>query len=256
MKFTESKRRTALKKRFETLDSIRGVAVVSMVLFHLMYDINELFTGNAAWSSQPLVHLWQRSICITFIIVSGFVWSYGKKHAIKRGLFLSAVGIAVTAVTLLFMPDAPIIFGVMSFFGCAVLLMIPFEKLLRYVNAYAGLALSLVLFLITENISYGSLTLFGQKLCTLPSMLYSSNLGVPFGFIPKGFFSSDYYPLLPWMFLYFFGYFLERAVAKSAFFEKIGHVKEPVFSFVGRHAVLIYILHQPICYVLCMLVFR
>lgn len=244
-----------MKKRFETLDSIRGIAVVSMVLFHLMYDINEVFTNNTSWSSQSLVHLWQRSICFTFIIVSGFVWSYGKRRALKRGLFLSAVGIGVTAVTLLFMPNAPIIFGVMSFFGCAVLLMIPAEKLLHHVSPYIGALLSLALFLLTENISYGSLRVFGHVICKLPKALYSSNLGIPFGFIPKGFFSSDYYPLLPWIFLYFFGYFLERAIGKSRFFEKIGHIKESVFSFVGRHAVVIYILHQPICYGLCMLIF-
>ena len=245
-----------MKKRFETLDSIRGIAVVSMVLFHLMYDINEIFTNNTSWSSDPLVHLWQRSICFTFIIVSGFVWSYGKRHALKRGLFLSAVGIGVTAVTLLFMPDAPIIFGVMSFFGCAVLLMKPAEKLLCHVRPYIGALLSTALFLLTENISYGSVKVFGHVLCKLPRVLYSSELGIPFGFIPKGFFSSDYYPLFPWIFLYFFGYFLERAIGKSRFFEKIGHIKVPVFSFVGRHAVLIFIIHQPICYCLCMLIFR
>ena len=86
----------------------------------------------------------------------------------------------------------------MSFFGCAVLLMIPAEKLLCHVSPYIGALLSLALFLLTENISYGSFRVFGHVICKLPKALYSSNLGIPFGFIPKGFFSSDYYPLFPW----------------------------------------------------------
>lgn len=243
-----------MKKRFETLDSIRGIAVVSMVIFHLMFDIKEIFGGNYTWSSDPLVHLWQRSICFTFIIVSGFVWIYGKRSALKRGLFLTAVGIAVTAVTVIFMPSAPVYFGVMSFFGCAVLIMIPAEKLLRRIPAAVGAAVNIVLFFFTEYAAYGKLGFFGNTLFRLPEKLYLSDLGVPFGFPPKDFFSSDYFPVIPWIFLYFFGYFLARLVAHTKVFEKIAHVKEPVFSFVGRHAVLIYILHQPICYGICMLV--
>ena len=244
-----------MKKRFDTLDSIRGVAVLSMVLFHLMFDIKVIFGSNSSWSSGAAVHLWQRSICFTFIIVSGFVWIYGKKNALKRGLFLTLVGIAVTVVTVIFMPSAPVYFGVMSFFGCAVLIMIPIEKLLRHIPAAVGTILSLVLFFFTEYASYGKLGFFGSELLRLPKSFFLSDVGVPFGFPPADFFSSDYFPIIPWIFLYFFGYFLERLVAHTKAFEKIAHIKEPVFSFIGRHAVLIYILHQPVCYGICMLVF-
>ncbi|MBQ8525031.1 MAG: DUF1624 domain-containing protein [Clostridia bacterium] len=244
-----------MKKRFETLDSLRGSAVVSMVIFHLMFDINEIFGGNTSWSSQPLVHLWQRSICFTFIIVSGFVWSLGRKGALKRGIFLTAVGVAVTAVTVIFMPSSPVYFGVMSFFGCAVLIMLPAEKLLRYVPAPLGAAFSLAAFFLTEYAAYGVLKVFGYTLCKLPKALFASSLGIPFGFPPSDFFSSDYYPIFPWIFLYFFGYFLSRLFINTKIFHRIAHFKEPFFSFVGRHAVVIYVIHQPLCYAACMLFF-
>lgn len=244
-----------MKKRFETLDSLRGIAVLSMVLFHLMFDIKEIFGGDSSWSSGTMVHLWQRSICFTFIIVSGFVWIYGKHSAAKRGLFLTLVGIAVTVVTVIFVPTAPVYFGVMSFFGCAVLIMLPAEKLLRHIPSSVGAALSLVLFFLTEYVSYGRIGLFGHTFFSLPQQLYLSDFGAPLGFHSRGFYSADYYPIIPWIFLYFFGYFLERLIARTKFFEKIAHVKEPVFSFIGRHAVLIYVLHQPVCYGICMLLF-
>jgi len=243
-----------MKRRLETLDTLRGAAVVSMVLFHLAYDVFVIFGGDYSWTQGTLVTLWQRSICFTFIIVSGFVWSYGRRKALKRGLFLTAVGMAVTAVTAVFMPDVAIYFGVMSFFGCAVILMIPAEKVLRRVPAAAGAVLSLFAFFLTEYASYGAVKLFGHTLFRLPGVLYASNIGEPFGFPPRSFVSADYYPIIPWMFLYFFGYFLWRLFAHRPITEKLGHLDVPVLTSIGRHAVAIYVFHQPLCYVLCMLV--
>lgn len=245
-----------IKKRFETLDSLRGAVIVSMVLFHLMYDVNDVFGTNHGWTREPLVELWQRSIAYSFIIISGFVWVYGKKRALRRGIFLSLVGIAVTAVTVIFMPSQAIYFGVMSFFGCAVLLMIPLEKLLRRVNAVLGAVLSLVSFHLLRDLTYGAIRIGSHVIARLPSRLYSLDALIPLGLPPKSFASADYYPIFPWILLYFFGYFLHRIVADTAFFERIGHVNVPVLSKIGRHSVLIYVIHQPLCYLICMLICR
>ena len=60
------------------------------------------------------------------------------------------------------------------------------------------------------------------------------------------FFSSDYFPLLPWVFVFFFGVFLGRLAKEGKFprFFAASHI--PFFAFTGRHALLIYILHQPV----------
>ena len=60
------------------------------------------------------------------------------------------------------------------------------------------------------------------------------------------FHSSDYFPLIPWMFLYLCGYFLWRAVGhRRRVMEKLKPGFAPL-AFLGRHSLLIYLLHQPV----------
>lgn len=245
----------SIKKRFESIDSFRGLVIVNMVLFHLLYDVNSVFGENHGWHREPAVDLWQKFIAYSFIIISGFVWTYGKKHALRRGIFLNTVGIVITAVTVIFIPSESIFFGVMNFFGCAVLLMIPLEKLLKRMNPVAGALSSAVLFVLLEDLTYGVIKLGSRVIYTLPKAMYSFDLLVPFGFPPKSFSSADYFPILPWVFLYFLGYFLNRLLADTAFFEKIGHVNVPFLSKIGRLSVPIYVIHQPVCYLICLIVF-
>ena len=53
-------------------DVLRGLTVVSMVLFHGMWDAVFLFGLRAPWYTALPGYLWQQSICWTFILLSGF----------------------------------------------------------------------------------------------------------------------------------------------------------------------------------------
>lgn len=244
-----------IKKRFESIDSFRGLVIVNMVLFHLFYDVNAVFGGNHGWHREPAVDLWQKFIAYSFIIISGFVWSYGKKKALKRGVFLNVIGLVITAVTVIFMPSESIFFGVMNFFGCAVILMLPLEWVLKRINPVIGALSSVALFALLENLTRGVIKVGSHVILRLPQWMYSSNLLVPLGFPPKSFASADYFPILPWIFLYFLGYFLNKLLSGTAFFEKIGHVDVPILAKIGRLSVPIYVIHQPLCYLLCLIVF-
>ena len=61
-------------------------------------------------------------------------------------------------------------------------------------------------------------------------------------------YSADYYPLMPWIFLFFVGTFLGRFFKNGTapkFFK--ADVLQPI-GFIGRHTLIIYLLHQPIIY--------
>ncbi len=75
------------KSRYELLDSIRGLVLISMILYHACWDLVYLFGKNWSWYQGTGAYLWQQSICQTFILLSGFCWSLGKKPA-KRGLIV------------------------------------------------------------------------------------------------------------------------------------------------------------------------
>ena len=231
------------KKRVYVIDSYRGFVIIHMVLFHLLYDINMVFERNTNWYYSPATHLWQRFICFSFIIISGMVWSYGKKRSLRRGLLLNACGIIISLCVYIFMPSEAIWFGVLNLLGCCTLITYLFDKLLLRIPASLGMVISLFLFFLFENIK-------------IPNSSFGHLLLVPLGFPPSSFSSSDYFPLVPWYFLFIFGYFLHIFLEKTNFFSRFGHVHYAPLSSLGRQSLWVYMLHQPICYGICLLVFN
>ena len=89
----------------------------------------------------------------------------------------------------------------------------------------------------------------------LPAGLYSTRLLTPLGFPYPGFRSSDYFPLLPWFFLYLCGYFLGGIVAAHPRWQRPLTRNVPALGAVGRKALPIYLIHQPLCMLVCIIVF-
>ena len=191
-------------KRYYILDDIRGIAVISMVLYHLMWDLVYMGGLDIGWYMGLPGLLWQRSICLTFILLSGFCWQLGR-HRLRRGLIVFAGGAAVSLATLAVMPENRVLFGILTLLGCSMLIMIPLDRLLCRCPAPAGLIVSGALFAATQNVWMGDM-LFG--LIKLPETLYRNLLTAWLGFPSDGFFSADYYPMIPWLFLFMAGYFL------------------------------------------------
>ena len=92
-----------MKKRYHLLDGIRGLVLVSMIVYHATWNLVYIYDMDWKWYMGKGAYLWQQSICWTFILLSGFCWSMGKKP-LKRGLQVFIRGIRVTVVTLLVMP--------------------------------------------------------------------------------------------------------------------------------------------------------
>jgi uncharacterized membrane protein len=84
---------------------------------------------------------------------------------------------------------------------------------------------------------------------TLPESLYRNLFTAYLGFPPVHFYSTDYFSLIPWTFLYLCGYELHWIMKEGGLLEKSFMTKgiEPL-SFLGRNSLLIYLLHQPVLY--------
>lgn len=146
--------------RYALLDELRGLDLVSMMLYHGCWDLVNLFGIQADWYYGLPGHLWQQSICWVFILLSGFCVQLGH-HTLRRGAQVFGAGALVTAVTLLFMPEDRVVFGVLTLLGSAMLLTGLLEKPLRRIPPAAGFAISAVLFALTRNVS-GRLSGFWQ----------------------------------------------------------------------------------------------
>ncbi len=220
--------------RLSKLDTLRGLTLISMILYHAMWDIVYIYNNDISWYKGMPGFVWQQSICCTFIVLSGFSWPLGRRP-VKRGILVSVCGLIVTAATLYALPEEPVIFGILTFMGVAMLITYFIDKM--PVNRAALFMAALILFILTRHISSG---IFGVN-----------HLTAFFGFPYPGFISSDYFPLIPWYFLYLCGYSLNGILLGSG--ERSEKVRGllasgicPPLEFIGRHTLFIYMLHQPV----------
>jgi uncharacterized membrane protein len=190
-----------------------------------------------------------------FILISGFCMGLKQEgralwRDCKRGLIVLAAGILITIATLLFSPQTKIIFGVLFFLGISMILTAMMRSPLQKIPPFIGMLCVGVLFFVLRNINDGNLGFEGIVLCPLPNFLYEQGLlATFFGFQDKNFFSTDYFSLIPWYFLFLAGYFLCRcfleknsSAALPEFFKK----GIPVFKIIGQHSLPVYLLHQPV----------
>ena len=241
------------RPRLHLLDTFRGFLMIHMIAYHGLWDLVNLFGVSVPWYAGTTKYLWQQWICWSFILLSGFCWSMSRSH-LRRGALVFGGGVIVSAVTCILTPGSRIIFGILTCTGSCVLLMTALEKLLKKVPAGLGAAASFLLFFVTRNCSRGSLGFEGLVLAPLPEGLYRNWLTAYLGFPQSGFFSADYFPLIPWLFLFVCGYFLYRLLHDRGLEERLfGRGRVPVLGWIGRHSLLVYLLHQPALYVVCMI---
>lgn len=168
--------------RYALLDELRGLDLVSMMLYHACWDLVFLFGVEMKWYAATPGHLWQQSICLVFILLSGFCVPLGH-HTLRRGATVFGAGVLVTAVTLLFMPEDRVVFGVLTLLGSAMLLTGLLEPLLKKVPPAVGLAVAAVLFALTYHAADHYLGIGALRLA-LPESLYANYFTAYLGFLP------------------------------------------------------------------------
>ena len=247
------------KQRYHLLDTLRGITLISMIVYHGTWDLVYLYGVDWNWYRGIYAYAWQQSICQTFILLSGFCWCFGRQH-FRRGLMVFGGGALVTVVTMLFMWEDRVLFGVLTMLGSCMILMIPLDKWFRNKNAWVGFSVSGALFVFTRYINSGYLCFNIWNLWKIPekiyNVLYRGLFETYLGFMdpdPKVFFSTDYFSLFPWFFLFLTGYFVYQLMQRYKVFEKervktILQFNMPPLSFIGRHSLIIYMLHQPVLY--------
>lgn len=247
-----------IKTRLNLIDTLRGFSIISMIIYHTVWIMNSFGYGVSTTTLYgPLCTFWERTICMGFILISGFSFSLGKHH-VKNSAITFGVGVVITAATCIFVPEIRIVFGVLTFLGSAGFIMIPVDKLIKSLTQskekqekliFGLLALlACVLFILFYDIRHCNIGLFGHTLLTMPDGLYHGYLMTYLGFLDKTFHSTDYFPLIPWLFLYFLGYFLEKLTRGTSLRERALTKGIPAISFLGRHSLLIYVIHPVVIF--------
>ena len=238
-------RKPDLSRRCALLDTLRGLTVINMVLFHALYDLVYIFGVSAPWYQGKGAFAWQQAICCTFITLSGFCAAMGK-HTVRRGAVVFGLGAVVSLVTILFMPEELILFGVLTLIGSCMLLTGALKPHLKKLPAAAGTPVCFALFAVTRLVNSGWIGGFFKPLVQLPDMLYHDYVTAYLGFPPAGFWSSDYFSLIPWLFLFLTGFYLHGLCGKQILSVQWKGIAP--LNFIGRHALEIYMVHQPVIY--------
>ncbi len=244
-----------MKKRYCLPDMIRGLAVVNMIAYHTLWDLFYIYNVDIPFFDGMPAYLWQQSICTCFILLSGFSFGFGGK-SYKRGIRVFLAGVLVSAVTLIVMPQNRIIFGVLTFLGTAMIIAKAVYPVAVKVKHAIGFALSVALFLLTKSFCKGFVGIGDWGIARLPDWLYRGGyVSALFGFPPSDFYSSDYFPVFPWLFLFFAGFYifiLLRNTKVMALWEKS---RCKALEFVGRYSLIIYLAHQPLIYLILITAF-
>lgn len=236
------------KRRIIFMDELRGFAVFCMVFYHAFFTMAFLFNFKAGYELLYFFSPLEPFFAGLFIFISGISSQLSHSNMI-RGLKLLGVALLITLVTYIFVPDEIIVFGILHFLSVCMILFALTKPALDKINLYVGIIICILLFVITWPLpTMGYIGLSNELSFHIPSSLYNLNFLFPLGITSSSFQSSDYFPLLPWIFVFLSGTFIGRFAKANKFpkFTYKSHV--PFFAFLGRHALLIYVVHQPVIY--------
>lgn len=245
------KTKSKAKARIHTLDELRGFAVFCMVFYHAFYSIGVFF--NAKWG-MDLLNFFSPAepyFAGLFIIIAG-ISSQLSHSNLERGCKLLFIALAVTVVTFFAVGSTGMIrFGILHMLSICMIAYGLIGKYLNHIPMWIGVVVNMFLFAMTYKITSGSIGLPFIFSYNLPAELYQTDIFFIFGFPNSTFTSSDYFPIMPWIFLFFAGAFLGKLAAANKFPKFMYKKRVPFLSFIGRHALIIYIAHQPVIWGLC-----
>jgi len=225
--------------RLWEVDALRGIAIVLMVIYHLVWDLY----GLAGWDIAMyglLWTIWQRITAGLFIFLVGvslhlrtqrMQTNYSTRPFLTRGLVIFTWGFVISLVTFMFQPAEYVRFGILHFIGVAILLAFPLAQYM-WINLPAGLLLLFLPKLLTWRHDVSWLEWVGLVRAPHPAF--------------------DYFPLIPWLCLVLIGIFVGHVFfprGRRLFNLSVTPQRMPWLQglqLAGQNALLIYLVHQPL----------
>jgi uncharacterized membrane protein len=212
-----------------------------MVLFHTLYDISffsiapvNVATGFWRYFAYATASLFLVIVGVSLVVsharaaykVSGIPLA---KKFVVRGAGIFTLGLLVTLATWLYLKEGFVVFGILHLIGVSVILSPLFFRLGKY--AIIPGILCIIIGFFVGNMSG-------------PAWM------IPLGISPALFTSVDYTPLFPWFGLVLLG----MGIGGILYTGGVRRFRVPKFpagavtplSFLGRHSLVIYLVHQPV----------
>lgn len=226
--------------RLNRLDILRGLALLAMAIYHFCWDLESFGYLAPGATAQGGLKLFARCIASSFLFLVGFslVLAHGKSirwpSVGKRLLQIAGAAAAISALTLWQFPDSFIFFGILHQIALASLLGLLFLRLPPVLT----LAIA-VLVLVASH--FWTSDLFNSR--------WLAWLG--FAALPPR--SNDFVPVFPWFAAVLIGIATARLFIRHNLLPILSGAIRPAWldrllSFLGRHSLAFYLLHQPILF--------
>ena len=241
------------RRRVYLIDEIRGLSIILMVFYHAFFMLGHFFEVELLAKAQVFFKPLQPFFACLFIFISGISSNLSRSN-FKRGIRLLGIALGFTLVTAVILPrfditGAEIYFGILHLLSVSMLLYALLKKPLSKLPTNSGILVSLLLFSVTFSVQSGRLLWI-----ELPRGIYELGFLSPLGFPGKGFYSADYFPVLPYIFMFFAGTFFGRLAEKDALPQSWYVSRCKPLSAIGKKTLIIYILHWPIIFLLGLII--
>lgn len=219
--------------RFGEVDALRGAAVLMMIGYHALFDLDFLGVLDIDMGS-PVIWFTGRLTAFLFIFLVGVSLSLSNsrrevnaRHYILRGLKIFLWGMVITAATWIYPHKGFIVFGVLHFIGLAVILTYPLAG-----RRAAALTLSAIAITVGFIMS-------GVRVET-PLLMW-------LGIRPYNLYTLDYFPFFPWLGVVLLGIFTGDTLYPG-YRRRFGlRAWSPsLLQLIGRNSLKVYLIHQPV----------
>ncbi len=237
-----------MKTRITLLDCARGIAVIAMILYHFTWDLSFFGFIKTDINLSPFWRELAKTIAASFLFLSGISLYLAHRNGIRwpqflrRLVILAGAALLVTLVTWYQFPDSYIFFGILHCLALSSIIGLAFMRTRCLVTWLAAVITAVLHYKLTNTIFDTPILAF-LGLRTLPIR------------------TNDFVPLLPWISYFLLGIWFAQlsclhipADAKTKNTPtalKLLLIIKPIIKplqFLGRHSLIIYLIHQPILF--------
>lgn len=222
--------------RIWIIDAIRGLAIIGVVMFHLVWDLAFLGLTSSALAIHPLWIVFGRSLAGTFMLLVGVSLVLACRHEFNIGAFLRRLGVlfvaalAISIVTRIVFPSAFVYFGILHAIAVASLIGLLFLRAPVIQTVIIGAAI-IVLGMTISDPAFDPRWLAWIGFASSPAV------------------SNDFVPVFPWVGLTLIGMALAKISLSLRWTSRLARANGPIvqkLAVIGRWSLAVYLLHQPL----------